>query len=112
MVKKNRRSLKRNKRQKSLNENLCFVGVNAAGLSSKLSSFDNILCTENPSVFFLQETHFKQKGQIITKHSKKYKIFELVRTEKLRGGLAIGALLEVDPVLISEGDDDIEILVV
>ena len=79
---------------------------------SKLSSFENILRTENPSVFFLQETHFTQKGRINTKHSKKYKIYELLRTEKQRGGLAIGALYEVDPVLISEGDDDIEILVV
>ena len=34
------------------------------------------------------------------------------RKEKAGGGLVIGALEEVKPVWISEGDDDVEILVV
>ena len=71
-----------------------------------------MLKTVIPSVFFIQETKLKQQGKIKTEQSKKYQIFELNRKEKAGGGLAIGALEELKPVWISEGDDDVEILVV
>ena len=48
----NRRSLRKNKKTK-FQSNLVFVGVNAAGLSSKLSSFDSMLVSLNPTVFFI-----------------------------------------------------------
>ena len=54
----------------------------------------------------------KQQGRIKTKEAKKYQIFELNRKVKLGGGLAIGALEDVNPVWISEGDDEVEMLVV
>ena len=41
-----------------------------------------------------------------------YQIYELVRSNKLGGGLAIGAKDEIDRAFISEGDDVTEILVV
>ena len=88
---KNRRALRKNKTPK-FKTDISFVGVNAAGISSKLSSFDNLLKTLEPSVFFLQETKLKKQGRIKTEHSKGYQIFELNRTDKLGGGLAIGAL--------------------
>ena len=88
---KNRRALRKNKTSK-FKTDISFVGVNAAGISSKLSSFDNLLKTLEPSVFFLQETKLKKQGRIKTEHSKGYQIFELNRTDKLGGGLAIGAL--------------------
>ena len=108
---KNRRSLKRNK-QKTSNRNLSFIRCNAAGLASKLTSFDNVLKSLTPTVFFLQETKFRRKGRINTECSKKYRIFELIRSEKGGGGLAIGALPEVNPNVVSEGDEETEILVV
>ena len=61
---------------------------------------------------FIQETKLKQQGKIKTEQCKKYQIFELNRKEKAGGGLAIGAIEEVKPVWISEGDDEVEILVV
>ena len=103
--------MRKNKKSK-IKSSLCFVGTNSAGLSSKLESFDALLHSVNPSVFFIQETKFKQQGKIKTQQSKKYQIFEMNRKEKAGGGLAIGALEEVKPVWISEGDDDVEILVV
>jgi hypothetical protein len=63
-------------------------------------------------VFFGQETKLKQQGRIKTEHSRKYRIFELNRKEKLGGGLAIGALEDVQPVWISKGENEVEILVV
>ena len=111
LVKKNRRALRKNKQSK-FQSSLCFVGTNSAGITSKLQSFDDLLKTINPSVFFIQETKLKNQGKIKTEYSKKYQIFELNRKEKAGGGLAIGALEEVKPVWISEGDDNVEILVV
>ena len=108
---KNRRGLRRNSKKKCLRK-LSFVGVNSAGLSSKLSSFDNMLEVLKPSVFFIEETKLKRGGKIKTENSKDYQIFELNRTTKSGGGLAIGALGDIYPVWISEGNDDVEILVI
>ena len=108
---KNRRGLRRNNKKKCLRKLSC-VGVNSAGLSSKLSSFDNMLEVLKPSVFFIEETKLKIGGKIKTDNSKEYQIFELNRTTKMGGGLAIGALGDLDPVWISEGNDDVEVLVI
>ena len=108
---KNRRSLRRNK-NKHCTRKLSFVGVNSAGLSSKLTSFDNMLKSLKPTVFFIEETKLKTNGKIKTEHSNEYQIFELNRTGKSGGGIAIGALADTDPVWISEGDTEVEVLVV
>ena len=63
-------------------------------------------------MFFIEETKVSNGGKIKTNNSQKYQIFELVRKTKGGGGIAIGALEDVEPVQISEGDDDVEILVV
>ena len=108
---KNRRSLRRNKIKKYKKE-LVFVGVNAAGISSKLASFDDLLLKLSPSLWFMQETKVSYGGKIKTENSQKYEIFELARETKAGGGLAIGALPDVNPVLISEGDENVEVLVI
>ena len=89
-----------------------MFGVNAAGLSSKLDSFDHLLSTLEPSIFFIEESKMKTQGKIKTKNSQNYQIFELVRKFKSGGGIAIGALTDLNPVFISEGDDEVEILVI
>ena len=89
-----------------------MFGVNAAGLSSKLASFDYLLSSLQPSLFFIQESKLKTQGKIKTKNSQNYQIFELIRKNKSGGGLAIGAVEDLNPVFISEGDDDVEVLVI
>ena len=54
----------------------------------------------------------KTQGKIRTKNSFKYQVFELIRKDRSGGGIAIGAVNDLNPVWISEGDDDIEILVI
>ena len=108
---KNRRSLRRNKKKK-FQKDLLLVGVNAAGILSKMSSFDDLLSSLSPSLFFVQETKLYTGGRIKSINSQKYQIFELNRQHKAGGGLAIGALEDVEPVLISEGDDNTEVLVI
>ena len=91
-TRKNRRSLRKNKR-KICDKKLVLVGVNSAGLTSKLSSFEHLLNSLEPSIFFIEETKMKTQGKIKTKNSQRYQIFELVRKDKCGGGLAIGALM-------------------
>ena len=109
--KKNRRSLRKNKIKKYQNK-VVFVGVNSAGLSSKLASFDDMLASIKPTVFFIEETKMKTGGRIKTKNSQLFQIFELTRKDKQGGGIAIGAINAVEPVLVSEGDDESEIIVI
>ena len=85
------------------------MGANSAGFSSKKSSFESIIDNKKPSIFFLQETKMKREGKIKVSG---YQIYELVRSEKLGGGLAIGALDTLNPAFISEGNDTTEVLVI
>ena len=75
-----------------------------------MSSFDSFISQVHPSLFFLQETKFQKDGKL--KHLKGYQIYELIRKTKQCGGLAIGALEEIEPAFISEGDDTTEVLVI
>ena len=85
------------------------MGANCAGFSSKKNSFESIINNKKPSLFFLQETKVKREGRI---KQGGYQIYELVRSSKLGGGLAIGAVDEIEPAFISEGNDTTEILVI
>ena len=55
---KNHRSLRKNKAN-SCTKNLALVGANCAGLSSRMDSFNHLLGSLCPSIFFLQETKMK-----------------------------------------------------
>ena len=107
----NRRGLRRNKNKKC-SRKLKLIGFNCAGLASKLFSFDHILSTVQPSIFFIQETKMRKQGRIKTSLTENYQIFELIRKERHGGGLAIGVINDLEPVWIGEGDDEVEILVV
>ena len=110
MVKKkpNRRAKKRSKNKINQN-NLNIIGMNAAGISSKLNSFNNIIRQLKPAIFFIEETKLKRQGRLKLKN---YVVYELNRKDKNGGGIAIGILEELKPVWISEGDDNIEVLTI
>ena len=75
-----------------------------------MESFKSLILKSQPCLFFLQETKFKTEGKL--KHFNEYQTYELIRKNKTCGGLAIGALEELEPVFISEGDDTTEVLVI
>ena len=84
------------------------MGVNCAGLRSKLITFRKVMTELNPSVFFVQETKLKEQGKI---RLNDYTIFEKLRnTRKNGGGLAIGCKSELKPIWVREGDNDVETL--
>ena len=102
--------MKKHKRKKKEMLNVSFLGINSAGLSSKLHSFDKLLSDISPGVFFVQETKMRRIGNIKTLNVKKYQVFELVRKSKGCGGLALGALHTLNPTWLGEGNDEIECL--
>ena len=85
---KNRRVHKR-KNENVVNRKLKLIGINSAGLSSKLDSFDKVLEDIQPGVFFIQESKMKRMGKINTENAKKYQIYELLRKSEAGVGLAI-----------------------
>ena len=84
-----------------------FLGVNTAGLKSKLTSFKKAIQELKPSVIFAQETKFQQEGQL--KLGDDYIIYEQVRKGEKGGGvLALCCLKELNPCWVSEGKDRVE----
>ena len=110
MVKKrpNRRAKKKSKNRINQN-NITIMGINAAGISSKLNSFKNVLRQLKPAVFFVEETKLRRPGKL---EMNNYQVYELNRKDKNGGGIAIGVLEQLKPVWISEGDDAIEVLTI
>ena len=91
-----------------MKKSIRFLGVNAAGIKSKMTSFKNILNELNPSVFFIEETKQKESGKIKIDN---YDVFELVReSQNGGGGLAIGCSKELRAVWVKEGNDKVEAL--
>ena len=102
--------VRRGKRRssKNLKKSMRFLGINAAGLKSKLLTFKKVLAELQPSVFFLQETKLKTEGQM--KLGNNFIVFELLRQNRNGGGLAIGCAKDLNPVWVREGNDQVEAL--
>ena len=84
------------------------MGVNSAGLRSKMFTYKKVLKDLKPSVFFVEETKLKDIGKIKVEG---YVIFEKVRnTGENGGGLSIGCIPELKPIWVREGDDQMEAL--
>ena len=84
-----------------------ILGVNSAGLKSKLSTFKKVLYDLKPAVFMVVETKYKETGKLKVEE---YEVFELVRQNRDGGGIAIGCKKELHPTWIREGDDYVEAL--
>ena len=96
------------KKHKKKNENLIIFSNNVAGLKNKIKSLKSEIKNVNASLFTLQESHFRKKGNIKMEN---YEIFEAIR-KKQKGGSLIGAHKALNPILISEYSEDFELLVV
>ena len=86
--------------------------MNINGALSKLKSLNHALSALKPSVFCLQETKLRTSGKLKGAGINNYTIFELIRKESRGGGLAIGALDDLEPRWVSEGDDVEEVIVI
>ena len=104
-----------------LGQEICIIGINAAGITSKIDSFDKVLYDIQPSIFMLQETKRKLGcAKMKAKNLDNFQVFELKREKSKEeggkglsgGGLAIGALHDLKPVLVRQGDDDMECITI
>ena len=103
-MKKRRRGIR--KKAKNIKKSLRFLGVNANGLKPKMLTFKKVLNELEPSVFFVEETKFKEEGQLKLDN---FTLFELTRKSKDGGGgLILGAIKELNPVLVRKGTDYVE----
>ena len=114
MVRKTRIGMKKTRRsklKKNIMTKLKVIGTNANGLKSKKESFINLLKTDCPQVFMIQETKLKRKNQVRVED---YELFEKVRKNKGGGGIMVGINKEIaaTPVDVSPQDDETEILAV
>ena len=109
--KKKRNRRKERKTKKNKNKDLKVIGINCAGLLSKLRSFEKLLEDENPTVVCLQETKIRKSNQI-TQSCRNYTLYELHRKNSNGGGLCIGIQKDLKSVWISQGDDEVECLAV
>ena len=94
-------------KNKNIPKDIRFLGVNAAGIKSKMVTFKKVINELKPSVFFIEESKLKSEGKL---KMEPYIIFEGVRETKEGGGLAIGCLKELKPVFVRKGENDVESL--
>ena len=105
---KGNRRFRRGKKNKikRFSKSLRLLGVNAAGLKSKMLTFKKVLENLNPSIAFIEETKYKEEGKLKLDN---YMIFELVRESKDGGGgLAIACMEDLKPVMTRKGNDEAE----
>ena len=91
-----------------------IIGINAAGILSKLDSFDNWIKERLPTIFTLQETKVSMIGQIKSETIDKYQLYEQIRTinPSQGGGLCIGVTRDLPSSLLREGGEEAECLTV
>ena len=110
---KRKRNRRKERRRKNISAKMLkFLGVNCAGLLSKIDSFANIIKEEQPTIFCLQETKLKKSNKITNESSKNFTIFELKRKNTGGGGLCVGVHKDLRSVLVAQGDDEVECLAI
>ena len=110
-MKKSKKRKRNEKRKfKNISKHLKIFAANAAGISCKLKSFENILTKLKPQVWMLEETKLKPNGRIKCEALNDFQVFYLNRQKSQGGGLALGVHKEIESTLIRDGDDDTEVL--
>ena len=103
------KNMRKNYRIKQREQIFSIFGANSNGLWGKLDSLrDNINFFKNPTCINIQETKLRFQGKVKLDG---YQVFETVRTG-MGGGLLTAVSLDISPVLISAGNEHIEMIVV
>ena len=110
---KRKQNRRKERKMKKVNERTFkVIGINAAGLMSKIESFEKLMKDVQPSVFCVQETKLRKPNKIKTESTKGFTMYELLRQDSNGGGLCIGVHKDLQPVWVAQGDDEVECLVV
>ena len=104
------RKAKSKQKKGQTNIKFSLLGTNSNGITNKLESLKEAISKFKPSIVTLQETKVKKSGTIKLNG---YQIFEKTRTLGGGGGLVTAVDLNLNPVLITVGqEEDAEILTV
>ena len=98
-----KRGLKRNK--KITHNILKIFGINAAGIKSKLKSFDDVISRLKPHIWMIEETKLKPHEQLKGGSLDEFQVYYLSRQKSQGGGIALG----INKMFESSGDGDISI---
>ena len=98
--------MKRNNKKK--NKILKFFGINAAGIKSKLHSFNQILINLKPHIWMIEETKLKPHEQIKCGSINDFQVYYLSRQESQGGGIALGVHKSLESTFINGGNDNTE----
>ena len=99
------------KRHKNIkHNNLKIFGINAAGIKSKLKSFDEVISRLKPHIWMIEETKLKPHEKITGGCLEEFQVYYLSRQNSQGGGVALGINKMLESTLISSGDDDIEVI--
>ena len=96
------------RRNKIENDNFKVYAINAAGIKSKLISFESVLKNIQPSLWMLQETKLKRNELISCASVNDFSVYYLNRQNSQGGGIALGVRKDFKSTLINKGDDVIE----
>ena len=106
--KKKKRYEKR--KYKTSSKSLKIFAANAAGINSKINSFEDILSRLKPQIWILEETKLKPNGKIKCDILRDFQVFYLNRQKSQGGGVALGVHKEIESTLIRDGDDETEVI--
>ena len=104
---KNKRTNKRGKRKSAqkVMRSIILTGFNPNGFKSKLTTIKKLIRDTCSAVITMQETKCNQAGHIKLDG---YFTYELTRSNKDGGGVAISALKNLQPAFVSDGGDNAE----
>ena len=92
-----------------IKKTIAFAGFNPDGAKGKLTTIKKLIRDTKAAVVTMQETKVQHSGQIILDG---YFTYEHIRNNKEGGGVAISAMKELRPVLVSDGGEEAEALTI
>ena len=98
------------RRNKIISNSLKIFAANAAGIKSKMKSFNDILLKLKPQIWMIQETKLNSNERIKGEALKDFQVFYLNRQESQGGGVALGVKNDIESTLIRDGNDKTEVI--
>ena len=88
---------------------MILAGFNPDGAQSKMSSIRKLIRESKATIVTMQETKYKQSGQMKF-HG--FHTYEHLRSTRDGGGVALSVLKELNPSFVCDGGEDVEALTV
>ena len=103
-----KRGIKRHSKVK--HNSLKLFGINAAGINSKIKSFDHVISRLKPHIWMIEETKLKPHEKIRGGCLDHFQVYYLSRQNMQGGGIAIGIDKMLESTMLNSGNDETEIM--